>query len=175
MGVCPCSVSHPHTGRRSQGIDSGHSYLRSSKTPQVLSGCPVVADYHRLFVGNAHVSCCGRGRFRWSARCRPWSVNPSRKLRRFESFTCHRVRERAPDLRKRGPEALLVYPMRVSKRRRLAVLRTLGRRPVTCVNAQTESGGAESARNTPGSSGPRHRAGRTLAALTCGDVGGGGM
>src|SRR5665647_223621 len=31
-----------------------------------------------------------------------WTVNPSRKLRRFESFTCHRVRERASDLRKRG-------------------------------------------------------------------------
>jgi hypothetical protein len=53
----PCLQHDPHTGRRSQGIDSGHSYLRSSKTPQVLSGCRVVADYHRLFVGNAHVSC----------------------------------------------------------------------------------------------------------------------
>jgi hypothetical protein len=41
-------------------------------------------------------------RFRWSACCRPCTVNPSRKLRRFESFTCHHVRERASDLRKRG-------------------------------------------------------------------------
>jgi hypothetical protein len=56
-------------------------------------------------------------RFGWSEGCRPWSVNPSRKLRRFESFTCHRVRERASDLRKRGSEALVVYPMGVSKRR----------------------------------------------------------
>ena len=103
MGVCLCSVrDRRYTGRRSQGIDSGHSYLRSSKTPQVLSGCPVVADYHRLSVGNAHVSCRARKRLGWSARCRPWSVNPSRELRRFESFTCHRVRERASDLRKRG-------------------------------------------------------------------------
>src|SRR5450759_3802030 len=116
MGVCLCSVrDRRYTGRRSQGIDSGHSYLRSSKTPQVLSGCPVVADYHRLFVGNAHVSCRWKGRFRWSARCRPWSVNPSRKLRRFESFTCHHVRERASELRKRGSEALLTYLVGVFK------------------------------------------------------------
>jgi len=42
--------------------------------------------------------------------------NPSRKLRRFESFTCHRVRERASDLRKRSSEALFIYPMGVSNR-----------------------------------------------------------
>ena len=30
------------------------------------------------------------------------SVNPSRKLRRLECFTCHPVHERPPDLRKRG-------------------------------------------------------------------------
>jgi hypothetical protein len=41
-------------------------------------------------------------RFRWSQACSLGTVNPSRKLRRFESFTCHRVRERASDLRKRG-------------------------------------------------------------------------
>src|SRR5450756_1265291 len=39
-------------------------------------------------------------RFRWSACCRPCTVNPSRKLRRFESFTCHHVRERASDVMK---------------------------------------------------------------------------
>jgi len=52
-----------------------------------------VADYHRLFVGNTHGSCCGDRHFCWSWPCRPWSVNPSRKLRRFESFTCHHVLE----------------------------------------------------------------------------------
>src|SRR5665213_2846220 len=66
------TVWGPYTGRRSQGIDSGHSYLRSSKTPQVLSGCPVVADYHRLSVGNTHGSCWGTGHSRWSQACRPW-------------------------------------------------------------------------------------------------------
>ena len=54
-------------------------------------------------------------RFRWSRPCRPWTVNPSRKLRRFESFTCHRVRERAPDQRKRRSEALRAYLVGVSK------------------------------------------------------------
>src|SRR5476649_2228777 len=38
-----------------------------------------------------------------------WTVNPSRELRRFESFTCHRVRERASDQRKRRSEALGTY------------------------------------------------------------------
>jgi len=38
----------------------------------------------------------------WSRSCSLGTVNPSRKLRRFESFTCHRVRVRASDLRKRG-------------------------------------------------------------------------
>jgi hypothetical protein len=30
-------------------------------------------------------------RFRWSQACSLGTVNPSRKLRRFESFTCHHV------------------------------------------------------------------------------------
>ena len=29
----------------------------------------------------------------WSARRADWTINPSRKLRRFESFTCHHVRK----------------------------------------------------------------------------------
>ena len=53
--------------------------------------CPVVVGCGRVSVGNAHVSCRWKGRFRWSRACRSWSVNPSRKLRRFESFTCHHV------------------------------------------------------------------------------------
>ncbi len=40
-------------------------------------------------------------RLRRSTTCPPRAVNPSRKLRRFESFTCHHVRGRALDLRKR--------------------------------------------------------------------------
>ena len=54
-------------------------------------GCPVVDGSRRLSVGNTHGSLSGERRFRWSGACRPWSVNPSRKLRRFESFTCHHV------------------------------------------------------------------------------------
>jgi hypothetical protein len=53
--------------------------------------CPVVVGCGRLSVGNTHASCWGTGHSRWSQACRPWSVNPSRKLRRFESFTCHHV------------------------------------------------------------------------------------
>jgi hypothetical protein len=81
------------------------------------------------------------------------------------------VRERASDLRKRGSEALFIYLVGVSKRCCFGGFRILRRSPVTCTNAQTGSGGAGSARNTPGSSGPHQRAGRTLRALTCEDVG----
>ena len=42
-----------------------------------------------------------------------WTVNPSRKLRRFESFTCHPVHKRAPDQRKRRFGAFFVAPARV--------------------------------------------------------------
>src|SRR5665647_2668304 len=125
MGVCPCSVRDRRDGA-ARGSTAGTAYLRSSKTPQILSECPVVADYHRLSVGNAHVSCRWKGRFRWSRACRPWSVNPSRKLRRFESFTCHHVPERASDLRKRGSEAFFVYLVGVSKRRCFGDLHCLG-------------------------------------------------
>jgi len=53
---------------------------------------------------------------RWSWSCSLGTVDPSRKLRRFESFTCHHVLERASDdLRKRGSEALFVYLAGVSK------------------------------------------------------------
>src|ERR1035437_4165533 len=31
------------------------------------------------------------GQYCWSHACRRWSVDPSRELRRFESFTCHHV------------------------------------------------------------------------------------
>src|SRR5664280_1712664 len=52
----------------------------------------------------------------WSQAWRLGTVNPSRKLRRFESFTCHHVPERASELRKRGLEALIIYLAGVSKR-----------------------------------------------------------
>ncbi len=55
--------------------------------------CPVGPGRRRLFVGNTHGSCWGTGHSRRSQACRRWSVNPSRKLRRFGSnpFTCHHV------------------------------------------------------------------------------------
>jgi len=55
------------------------------------------------------------------------------------------------DLRKPGSGTLFIYLVGVSNVPVLSVLTILGRRPVTGGNAQTESGGAESARNTPGS------------------------
>jgi len=77
--------------------------------------CPAAVGCRRVSVGNAHVSCRWKGRFRWSRACRRWSVNPSRKLRRFESFTCHHVRERAFDQRKRGRRPSFLYLVGVSK------------------------------------------------------------
>ena len=82
---------------------------RSVRLRSVVVGC------RRVSVGNAHVSCRWKGRFRWSRACRRWSVNPSRKLRRFESFTCHHVRERAFDQRKRGRRPSFLYLVGVSK------------------------------------------------------------
>src|ERR1039458_3759101 len=52
----------------------------------------VCREYARKFVGDRHR--------RWSRACGRWSVNPSRKLRRFESFTCHHVCEKASDVMK---------------------------------------------------------------------------
>src|SRR5664280_3424721 len=69
-------------------------------------------------------------RLRWSQACSLGTVNPSRKLRRFESFTCHHVRERASDLRKRGSEALLIYLVGVSKRPVFGYQLVLGSQPL---------------------------------------------
>src|ERR1019366_2402402 len=71
-------------------------------------------------------SCLRVRRFGWSRACGRWSVNPSRKLRRFESFTCHHVPERASELRKRGSEALIIYLVGVSKRCRFGDPQSFG-------------------------------------------------
>ena len=96
--------SWPSGGRRPRPLDAGEradtdlNLLAGSSTSRrdVVNAncsrrCPAVVGCHRLSVGNAHVSCRWKGRFRWSRACRRWTVNPSRKLRRFESFTCHHV------------------------------------------------------------------------------------
>jgi hypothetical protein len=108
--VSDCLGPAPEGDRQPGGLPRA-----ASKAPQAAGGCPAVAGRCRVSVGNTHVSF-GVGRhFCWSQPCRPRTVNPSRELRRFESFTCHRVRERASDQRKRQSEALLIYPARVSK------------------------------------------------------------
>ena len=85
-----------------------------------MSGCarsadggPTVSDQARMYPG-IYAECVRKfgcdARF---PRSRSWSsrsVNPSRKLRRFESFTCHTLRKGASDLRKRRSEALLQPP-----------------------------------------------------------------
>ena len=58
---------------------------------ELLTGCPAVVGCSRLSVGNTRGSCWGDRHSRWSQACRRWTVNPWRKLRRFESFTCHHV------------------------------------------------------------------------------------
>ena len=117
-------VSVPNTGlglTRRRRYSDALSGKRSGRQPAFRhrGRCsprgPVVAGFRRLSVGNAHVSCRWKGRFRWSRACRRWTVNPSRKLRRFESFTCHRVRERTSDLRRRGRRPSFLYLVGVSK------------------------------------------------------------
>jgi hypothetical protein len=90
----------------------------------------------RLSVGNTHGSCSGERHFSCSQACNLGTVNPSRKLRRFESFTCHHVPERASELWKRGSEALFIYLVGVSKRRRFGDPESFG--PQAC-DAQTRN------------------------------------
>jgi hypothetical protein len=102
-------------GSEALGLDV---VARSSERANCSLGCPAAVGCSRLSAGNTHGSLLVDRHCGWSRPCRPWTVNPSRKLRRFESFTCHHVRERASDLRKRGSEALFIYLWGVSKRRR---------------------------------------------------------
>ena len=74
--------------------------MARSSERELRAGCLVVAG-GRLSAGNAHRSCWGERCFCWSEVRLRWSVDPSRKLRRFESFTrqqsinvSHRVRNR---------------------------------------------------------------------------------
>ena len=99
---------------------------RSSERANCSLGCPAVVGCSRLSVGNTHGSVLVDRHRRCSPACRSWTVNPSRKLRRFESFTCHHVLERASDLRKRGSEVLVVYPVGVSKRHRFGGPQSFG-------------------------------------------------
>ena len=116
---------------------------RSFGKVQAPGQCPAAVGCRRVSVGNAHVSCRWKGRFRWSRACRRWSVNPSRKLRRFESFTCHHVRERASDLRKRKVRGLLTYTVGVSKTALLWRSSGSGPQASDLVNARTDLGGIE--------------------------------
>jgi hypothetical protein len=83
----------------------------------------------RLSVGNTHGSCWGTRHSRWSQACRPWSVNPSRKLRRFESFTWHHVLERADQWKRLGGDPF-IYLVGVSMPAWLS--RSHGVRPQVC-------------------------------------------
>jgi hypothetical protein len=83
----------------------------------------------RLSVGNTHGSCWGTRHSRWSQACRPWSVNPSRKLRRFESFTWHHVLERADQWKRLGGDPF-IYLVGVSMLAWLS--RSHGVRPQVC-------------------------------------------
>ena len=76
-------------------------------------------------------------------RLPPLVVDPSRKLRRFESFTCHHVPKgplmpaETPD---RGP---LAYPVGVRDGVDESVISAFGRRPVTCTNADERTSGVD--------------------------------
>ena len=99
MGRQHTSVdSLDHLGTASSGDGPGQGYrharrtavcvLQDSSSRNGTSGC-----------GRLRSGICGEcarkllrvKRFRCSQQCSPGTVNPSRKLRRFESFTCHHV------------------------------------------------------------------------------------
>ena len=106
----------------------GQDVIVSGRTARLAEGDSIAGGVATMLSGWHRLTSavCGEyarklllvRRFRWSQACSLGTVNPSRKLRRFESFTCHHVLGRASELRKRGSEAHFVYPMGVSKRRR---------------------------------------------------------
>ena len=80
--------------RRAGTQDSTGRPCPRSRPPGGAGRRPEVSGWHRLAT-----AVCGEyvrkllraRRLRWSQPCNQWTVNPSRKLRRFESFTCHHV------------------------------------------------------------------------------------
>ena len=138
-----------------------HSNHAVTRERGMLAGRSVVVGCGRLSVGNAHVSCRVGRHFCWSqAYCR-WAVNPSRKLRRFESFTCHHVREGPLTCGNAGRGPSRVPGGGIQNGLDESTISALGRRAVTCANVEGERAGSTSAGNAPVSSGPRRRAGRT--------------
>jgi hypothetical protein len=75
------------SGRRRGGAGAGGSCRRS----EAAGGRKT--DTARVEPRPAPGSCCGRGCLGRSGRCRRRTVSPSRKFRRFESFTCHHQRK----------------------------------------------------------------------------------
>ena len=61
------------------------------------------------------------------------TVNPSRELRRFESFTCHQTSETGSDLRKRGSDPVHVYGAGVCAS---VAARSICGPALTCANAK---------------------------------------
>src|SRR5450631_3014457 len=82
-------------------------------------------------------------RLRWSQACNLGTINPSRKLRRFESFTCHHVLKGPLTCGNagQGPSSCTRWGIQMAVHE--SVIPALGRRPVTCANASTEPGGVE--------------------------------
>jgi hypothetical protein len=79
-----------------------------------------------------------------------------------EHFTCHHVRERASDLRKRGRRPSFVVPGGgIQNTVRKSVVTAIGRKLVTSANVFGGRPSSKSAGNAPVSSGSRRRAGRT--------------
>src|SRR5674476_879625 len=97
----------------------------------------------------------------WSQAWRLGTVNPSRKLRRFESFTCHHVLKGPLTCGNAGRGPLLVPGGGIESGSFLAIFTALGRRPVTCANAEERTGGVEVRAEYVRKFGPRRRAGRT--------------
>ena len=124
----------------------------------MVSGCSrpwsaVCGEYARKLLGAGHS--------RWSRSWRRWSVNPSRELRRFESFTCHHVLRGPLTCGNAGRGPSRVPGGGIQNGLDESTISALGRRAVTCANVEGKRAGSTSAGNAPVSSGPRRRAGRT--------------
>src|SRR5665811_250191 len=102
LGSFGCDVGCPQQGARGSCIDWRALVFRLVARP--IGRRPWFSCYPSIRTKAG----CPSGQWEWT-------VNPSRELRRFESFTCHHVRERASDLRKRGRRPLLIYLVGVSK------------------------------------------------------------
>jgi hypothetical protein len=142
---------------------------------ELLAGVSGLRRLSPAVCGKYARKLCGERHCRWPQACRRWTVNPSRKLRRFESFTCHHVRERASDLRKRGRRPFSYTWWGYRKLPCLGDLQCRGLRVCGLRKRVWRTAGVKLCTEYARKFQSRQRASRTRPSLTCADAEGGGM